>query len=278
MAWILLEGLDRSGKSTVAEMYRKQGYEIVHMSAPNKKFSQPGYAGESYLEEIVRMYTAYGGKNVLFDRTLYGEEIWPEVYNRMPLLTTEDFEYLQQLEYHNDAVRYVLYDENVDAHWQRCVDNKEPLNRMEFTMAGRLYDKLAIKYNFEKRQLSDFSSPESVEIPKSDGEGQLAKRANDGSTDSLGSVQQDGAAIYTAVRSSLSLEEKLERANAIRSLLKTSLVKKKGEIFESLEKDINKFLEQELEEIFSEPKKSDFTQEEVQILKLTAQRMKEKLG
>lgn len=274
MAWILLEGLDRVGKSSVAEMYKKQGFDVVHMSAPDKKYFQPGYSGPSYLEEIVDMYNIYSGKNVLFDRTIYGECVWPEIYNRQALLTQEDFEYLQRLEYNNDAVRILMYDENTEAHWQRCVENNEPLNRLQFVQAGRLYDDLAKRYNFEKHQLNDFK--EGVE--------QSRNEAKNGGNDGMpGTIQrEEGAGTHAASRSanssSTTLEEKLERANAIRSLLDTSLVKKKGDVFRKLEEDIKVFLENELENIFSEPKHNDFTQEEVQILKIYAQRIKEKLG
>ena len=273
MAWILLEGLDRSGKSTVAEMYKKMGYEIVHMEAPSKKFSQPGYSGESYLEEIVNIYNIYGGKDVLFDRTIYGEEIWPEIYNRMPQLNAEDFEYLQRLEYNNDAVRFLMYDEDVEAHWKRCVDNKEPMNRVQFVTAGRLYEQMATKHNFQKRQLGDFDT---TAIEADDGSQDNNETTRDVST--AGDLRQDKGPNEDELRGTITLEEKLERANAIRSLLKSPIIKKKGDVFKTLEKDINSFLEKELQEIFSEPKKQDFTQEEVQILKLTAQRMRDKLG
>lgn len=275
MAWILLEGLDRSGKSSVAEMYKKQGYEIVHMNAPDKKFFQPGYSGESYLEEIVDIYSIYNGKDVLFDRTIYGELVWPEIYNRMPLLNAEDFEYLQKLEYNNNVVRYLLHDKNVDAHWQRCVENKEPLNRLQFVQAGRMYDKLAQQYNFEKRELGDFAFNEPINKPK-DSRKALASDSPIG--DARQATTTPTVPKFRDSISKPSLEERLERANAIRGLLQSPLVKKKGEIYESLEKDIKDFLEKELQEIFSEPKNNDFTQEEIQILKLTAQRMKDKLG
>lgn len=275
----MLEGLDRSGKSTVASYYKKQGYDVVHMQAPNKKFVQPGYSGESYLEEIVRMYTLYAGKDVVFDRTVYGERVWPEIYNRMPQLNAEDLEYLSQLEYHNGAEKYVLYDEDKEAHWQRCVDNNEPLNRLQFTQGLGLYDKLANEHSFIKKQLSDFDDINKAEQPLRKDESDNSDSKN---TSSTRDIQQDdsksGDTRHTSVSSVGTLEEKLERANAIRSLLKSSLVKKKGEIFEGLEKDIKHFLEEELESIFKEKQTTDFTQEEVQILKLTAQRMKEKLG
>ena len=74
MAWIQVEGVDRSGKSSVAEMYKTQGYEVVHMDAPDKKYFIPGYSGPSYLEEMVDMYTKYSGKDVVFDIRIVGIE------------------------------------------------------------------------------------------------------------------------------------------------------------------------------------------------------------
>jgi len=278
MTWILLEGLDRSGKSSVADIYREKGFEVVHMNAPSKKYFQPGYAGASYLEEIVDMYTIYAGKDVLWDRTIYGECIWPEVYNRQAMLGLEDLEYLQKLEYNNNAVRYVMYDENTEAHWKRCVDNKEPLNRLQFVQAGRLYDELAIKYNFEKKQLSDFEASEGTDRDAGQ-DAETGPVANN--VDSVGDVRSDSAERTAKLKvgtSERSLEEKLERANAIRDLLGTAIVRKKGQVFKKLDEEIKVFLEQELEDIFTEPKKDDFTQEEVQVLKIYAQRIREKLG
>lgn len=280
MAWILLEGLDRSGKSTVAEMYKKQGFDVVHMEAPDKKYSQPGYSGPSYLEEIVDMYNIYAGKDVLFDRTIYGETVWPDVYNRLPCLTVEDIEYLSRLEYNNNTTKILMYDQDVEAHWNRCVANNEPLNRLQFVQAGRLYDELATKHNFEKRQLGDFSTEEPEEIKKSSGQ-QKAEGNNDRLPDLSGDVQPSKAGTdkkIQRIHTTETLESKLERANAIRGLLKAPLVKKKGEAFKQLEQDIKSFLEQELENIFKEERKEDFTQDEVQILKVYANRIKEKLG
>lgn len=274
MTWILLEGLDRSGKSTVAAEYKKQGFDVVHMAAPNKKYSQPGYSGPSYLEEIVDMYNVYAGKDVVFDRTIWGERVWPTVYNRMPQLNEEDLEYLERLEYNNNTEKILMYDKNIERHWQRCVDNKEPLNRVQFIQAGRLYDELATKHSFEKKQLDDFDFTD--DVPKSERSGSKDKVSGDASVS--GDLQQDTKSNDAKLCSALSLEERLERANAIRSLLKSPLVKKKGEIFRELEQNIKNFLEGELENIFSEPKKDDFTQDEVQILKIYAQRIKEKLG
>ena len=46
MALIILEGLDRTGKSSVAHMFEQNGYELIHISAPPKGTSPDEYIGE----------------------------------------------------------------------------------------------------------------------------------------------------------------------------------------------------------------------------------------
>ena len=140
--WILIEGLDRSGKSSLSKHYKDQGYEVVHMEAPDKKYFRDDYSGESYLEEVVRMYSEYDGKDVVFDRTVYGELVWPNIFGRVALLNEEDLEYLAMMERNNEASKILMYDANTDAHWQRCVDNNEPLTRQQFGRANVFYERL----------------------------------------------------------------------------------------------------------------------------------------
>lgn len=274
MAWILLEGLDRSGKSSVAETYRKKGYEVVHMSAPDKKYFQPGYAGPSYLEEIVDIYSIYDGKDVVFDRTIYGEYIWPEIFNRMPMLNEDDIEYLSRLEYNNNASKILMHDDDIESHWQRCLDNNEPLNRLQFVQAGRLYDKLASKHNFNKLQLPEFlediDNEETIEEVYED------ERGADRDTDNYGDTLREQETTDRHKTRGEFLEEKIQRANAIRSLLNTKIVKKKGPEFDAIEEDIKNYLTEELDSIFSPRKSISFTDDEVQILKIYAARIIEK--
>lgn len=275
MAWILLEGLDRSGKSTVAETYRKKGYEVVHMQAPDKSYFQPGYSGPSYLEEIVDMYSIYDGKNVVFDRTIYGEYVWPEIYNRMPMLNEDDIEYLSRLEYNNNATKILMYDDDVESHWQRCVDNKEPLNRLQFVQASRLYDKLATKHNFNKLQLPEFLEDNQEELEDNDDDTSNILQS-DVYTDDYEDEFQESEAISEGKTKGQFLEEKIKRANAIRTLLKTKIVKKNGPEFLRIEEDIKNFLTEELESIFAPKQSVKFTDDEVQILKIYASRIIEK--
>lgn len=293
MAWILLEGLDRSGKSSVAKHYEEQGYKVVHMEAPDKKYFDPSYGGESYLEEIVRMYSEYDGQDVIFDRSCYGELIWPNVYGRLPMLTEEDLEYLGHMERNNDASKILMYDSDTEAHWQRCVENKEPLTRQQFGRANIFYERLANDYGFQKKQLTDFEEivpdatgsndertvdeplPTVGELHESNG-----NTDNNGTSNGTSSVGERGLLRSNEESDdNASIEDKLEKANAIRALLSGKIIKKKGEIYDQLDEAVREFLQRELDEIFSPKQKPEvsFSDEEIAILKIYAQRIKEKL-
>lgn len=286
MAWILLEGLDRSGKSSVAEYYEQQGYEVVHMDAPHKKFTETGYSGPSYLEEMVEMYSLYAGQDVVFDRTVYGELIWPEVFNRMPLLDNDDIEYLASLEYNQDAVRYLMAPTDVEAHWKRCADNKEPINRIQFVQAGRLYDKLENERGFERKQLSDFEalakeSEQATKNKKTKKDVSAKKKGSNRNARDTSSTRSSERIHETdksnETRSVLTMEQKLNKANAIRAVLNGKIIKKKDSAYENLEEDIRGFLQQKLEGLFTEGVNEDFTSDEITILKSMAQRIKDRM-
>jgi hypothetical protein len=279
MAFILIEGLDRSGKTSVANKFKEDGFKIVHMSAPDKKYYEEGYSGESYFEEIVRMYDKYQGQDVVFDRTPYGEYVWSNVYNRASLLSEEDFEYLSQLEENNEVVKVLMYDENKEAHWQRCVADNEPLDRRQFIHANRLYDDLVRKYGFQRRQLKDFElAPTESEGDKTDEDGITIENGGNINTSESKPKSEPKNTDVQHISDVASLEYKIERANAIRVLLQTKIVKKKDDVYRSLEQDIKTFLNKELENIFKDKNEETFTSDEVQILKLYVQRIKEKIG
>jgi thymidylate kinase len=279
MAFILIEGLDRSGKTSVANKFKEDGFKIVHMSAPDKKYYEEGYSGESYFEEIVRMYDKYQGQDVVFDRTPYGEYVWSNVYNRASLLSEEDFEYLSQLEENNEVVKVLMYDENKEAHWQRCVADNEPLDRRQFIQANRLYDDLVRKYGFQRRQLKDFELvPTESDGDKTDEDGITIENGGNINTSESKPKSEPKNTDVQHISDVASLEYKIERANAIRVLLQTKIVKKKDDVYRSLEQDIKTFLNKELENIFKDKNEETFTSDEVQILKLYVQRIKEKIG
>lgn len=293
MTWILLEGLDRSGKSSVAKHYEKQGYKVVHMNAPDKKYFALEYSGESYLEEMVRLYSKYDGQNVVFDRTIYGELVWPNVYGRVALLNDEDLEYLSMMERNNECSKILMFDPNTESHWQRCVDNKEPLNRQQFGRANIFYERLCNDFGFIKKELTDF--PEIMPTrPAQDVDKGLdtLSETNGSLSEPNGDVDSSGInngatqmGEEQRIRSNQgnnsdvgSVENKLERANAIRVLLSGALVKKKGEVYEHLDEAIRGFLQRELDSIFTAKLPVEtLTSDEITILKAMAQRIKEKM-
>jgi thymidylate kinase len=294
MAFILLEGLDRSGKSTVAEHYKKLGYHIIHLSAPDKKYFKPGYNGESYLEEMVQLYTKHDGGNILFDRSVYGELIWPSVYSRQAMLSEEDLDYLASIERNNKVERILMYDTNTEAHWQRCIDNKEPLTRQQFGRANIFYERLAKDYGFVKKQLSDFPGFEHIKSGRNDrttannilsSEENLHKSYGDidatSSSEATAAMGEDIDVHNVKANPNIvgSIEDKLERANAIKVLLQGQILKKKGGSYDDLESTLRGFLQCELDKLFTPARgKESLTDEEVGILKLYVKRIKEKMG
>lgn len=280
MSWIIIEGLDRTGKTTVAQMYKARGYELVHMSAPDKKYSQPGYTGPSYMDELLDIYMRHNQQDVVFDRSPYGEQVWPLVYGRKAQLDEEELEVLREIEEQNDAERLVFHDENVESHWKRCVDNREPLNRSQFNQANVLFERLASKHGFKRVQLKDYTSQM--------GQASIVSPEESQSPVSVQTQVANIAAAPSAPAPTNNLPKqatktvqqiKLEKANAINELLEKRIIKNKGELFDDLEKDIRVFLEQKLAGIFgngSDP--AQFTKEEVEILRLYCNQLKKKVG
>jgi hypothetical protein len=266
MAWIILEGLDRTGKSTVAELYKKQGFKIIHMSAPDKKYTQEGYTGPSYLDSVVEMYMKYNGKDVIFDRSPYGEAVWPFVYGRKALLNEEDIEILMEMEDGNDTKRILMFDQDLSAHWKRCLEFKENLNKGQFSTARMLFDKMAAKYGFERRTLQYFAveqvKPE--EPVKVDDVMPVST-----STGSDTPVSGDMVAAEVVQGTGKTPEQlKLDTANAINSILDKRIIKGKGEIYDALEVEVRTFLNTKLGAIFGKiPSKDSFSSEEVGMLK-----------
>lgn len=280
MSWIILEGIDRSGKSTVAEFYKNKGYEVIHFSAPDKKFTKPGYSGPSYADEILDLYMSCDNKDVIFDRSIYGELVWPHVYGRKPMLNDDDIEVLREFEDRNQTERVLLVDPNKEAHWERCVRNNEPLNANQFKVANRLYEKLAHEQLFMPRQLGDYVDTKTI----NDGEdvSSLEKSEPDDKgqgQDSIPSKQVADRPVPKKTEEDLSENrfEKLETANAINQLLSKRIIRNKGPIFDLLEEDLREFLDSKLSEIFgSKTDTQSFTDQEIQILKIFCQRLNEK--
>lgn len=274
--FIVLEGLDRTGKSTVADHYRKQGFEVIHLSAPNKKYTSPGYVGPSYLDEMIDMLMKYDGKNVVWDRSWYGESVWPAVYGRESQLTEDDIDAIKDFEERNAVHRILMIDTNPEAHWKRCVDNKEPLDRRQFENARQLFSQMAHQHNFAITTLPQFLEQNGT-LAKTDSTPALAADPAHRHVDPVAL-----ATVPPVMDEEIKMtpeQEKLEKANAINSILKMKKIfKQQGWPFDDLETQVRSFLNTQLGSLLGSSQDGSISKEEILIVKEFVKRLKEKQG
>jgi hypothetical protein len=180
------------------------------------------------------------------------------VYGRESLLSDEGLEVLRELEESVGTVRILMYDPNVEAHWKRCVDNKEPLTKVQFVLARKLYGELTDKYGFERKTLRDYKEIE-VEEPEM-------------------KLEEPEKKATPAPIKLTSEQMKLETANAINEVLGKRIVKQKGLVFDKIENNLRIFLNTELGKILgtkNEIQTGQFSTEEVELLRFFCKKLKE---
>lgn len=256
MALIVLEGLDRTGKSTVAQYFESLGYELVHMSAPPK-----GTTPDQYLQDIVDLVSSASTRDIVLDRSHYGELVWPSVYNRSSLLSDDDISTVREIEDVVGTMRIMMIDPNIEAHWKRCVENNEPLDKSQFVKARSLYFQIAQKFGFESFSLPQF-------IKKHPEAEMFVNNLNSTTKVTIHNTQEldeSEEKISKIIKTPEQL--KLEKANAINDILSKKILKSKGDIYEDLEKDIREFLNTKLSKLFGDKSESGFTNEEIKFYK-----------
>lgn len=248
---VVCEGLDRTGKTTLASLYKERGYEVIHMSAPPK-----GQSSDDFLAEMVDIISTAAFKDIFLDRSYYGEAfIWPFIYERTPLLKEEDIQALREIEDSVGVERIFMYDPNAEEHWRRCVENNEPLTKIQFIKARNLYYNMAEKYGFIKKTLPSIVALE---------------QAQEDITDEPLNKEQ-------TIESKTSQQLKLEKANAINDILSKKIIKIKSPIYDEIEKSIRHFLNIELDKLFgNSADQASLDKDEIKILKLFCERLKDK--
>ena len=83
---IVLEGIDKSGKTTLANYFATQGYKIIKCSAPT---------GDPYREYAEKILNA--DDNTVFDRLLWGEMVYGKIKRGGSLLDDNKFNNLELL-------------------------------------------------------------------------------------------------------------------------------------------------------------------------------------
>lgn len=257
--FIILAGKDRTGKTTVAEEYKKQGYRVIHLNAPNKIYYKEGYSGPSYLDELMELYMSCNGQNVVFDRSPYCELVWSEVYKRPCLLNDEDLEILREIEERNEAKYIMMHDYNLEANWQRCVKNNEPVTKAQFILANKLYLDVAKRFNFKIESLKDLGLIQTQEAKVQ-----------------LEPSKEAKPVVKTEKSSMMDNTKKLEVANAINDILSKRIIKQKSDAFDFIENSVREFLQNKLNSIFSPAQDINLSKEDILILKTVISRIKDK--
>lgn len=257
MSLLIFEGLDRTGKSTVAEHFKTKGFELIHQSAPAK-----GTTPDLFLEEMMQLVSSASGKDVVLDRSYYGELVWPAVYGRESLLSEENLEVLRELEQSVGTTKILMVDNNIEAHWKRCVDNNEPMTKPQFIKARTLFTTLVEKHGFARKTLQDW--PE------------LAAASAIIAPQPKPSITPDASPNMLKLTKE---QIKLETANAINDVLSKRLLKSKGPIYDQLEVNIRTYLNTELGKIFgtkTEDSNAPFSAQEIELLKLFCKNLQSK--
>ena len=246
MALVICEGLDRVGKTTVATYFATLGFEVVHMSAPSKH-----HTSDSFLQEMVELVSSAATKDIFLDRSYYGELIWPQIYNRKSLLSEEDIDVIRELEEAVGVQRIWMTDDDLKGHWQRCIDNKEPLDKAQFTRARALFSTIAQKYGFEKVTLQTFVKqfPDAQSIVDKQAALNLEAKTLQVTNGVTTEMKSDEVISTTHIKypsGKTPEQHKLEVANAINDVLSKRILKTKSSIYDDIENEIRLFLNTKL--------------------------------
>jgi hypothetical protein len=284
---VILEGNERTGKTTIAKALEAKGFKYVHFSSPHKKYFQQNYVGPTYLDDMVEFLVSTSGKDYVLDRSTYGELIYPKIFNRPALLSQEDIETLREIEDSLNVVRVLMVDENVNAHWKRCVENKEPINQIQFSQINSMFMHLHSDFGFTQASLGYLSADKIVEAILN--AGNQGESLSGRELTSSNSKQQDIEVVEAKIevmqpvkQQHISAEQKrLLEANAINDILSARVIKKKGDYFDVLEDKIRAFLNNEMAILLGTRKEqqhikqNSLTDDEVEFLRILVKKAKE---
>ncbi len=97
---IILEGIDKSGKSTIANFLKEKfGFEIVKCSQPK---------GDAYKEYVSKLNKV--NKNTVFDRFCYGELVYGPLYRGKSQIDNKKLANIETLASAKNAIIIYCYD------------------------------------------------------------------------------------------------------------------------------------------------------------------------
>ena len=127
MALILVEGIDLTGKSTLAGLLADsltaagQEVEVRHSGLPEKR------AIQEYVYPLLD-YRPGAGRSIILDRGHIGEAVWPEVFDREPVMSPGERQVIERFMASRGAI-YVYCMRDLESHLRAFAeaDPPEPL-------------------------------------------------------------------------------------------------------------------------------------------------------
>ncbi len=138
--FIIIEGLDRSGKSTLAEIIARDfNFKLIHCSKPQTN---------NPYQEYLQLFQEYEGQDVVFDRFYLGEYVYSNLYRDGCTISDFQFWVFDMLAKKNDAL--LIYS-STDAKtiYNRCVATNESLAEFNYNndinKAIELFNEIILK-------------------------------------------------------------------------------------------------------------------------------------
>ena len=124
---IIIEGVDRIGKTTLAKKIAKRyKLDYVHVGINDPK-------------DYDFYYQTLRKRNVIFDRHFIGEMIYPSVFNRKKQLTIEEFKKLMQFSFEEEIKVIILYSDDHELLNKRMRRERYKQVRMQYQLINKAF-------------------------------------------------------------------------------------------------------------------------------------------
>lgn len=153
---IIIEGIDRTGKSTLADaIAEKVGGEVIHSSKPTR---HPLREYETRLKD----YVPGTGQHLILDRWHVGELVWPEIFGRKSEYDFAMFAHTEMFLRSRGALLVYATRDDHEQHARELIEFGEPIDWDQAARALDLFDRALVsrywnesEYNFNNVKLAN---------------------------------------------------------------------------------------------------------------------------
>jgi len=277
MGWIFLTGIDKINKKKVSDFFCKKGYTSIDIPIPNKKYLKIDYSGPTYENELLDLYLKYDGQDIVWNRTPHEEHMWSTIYNTKILIPKEELDEFVGIGEQNNAVYYLVQDDDLTEQWKRCLEANEITSKEDYKTARILFENMASEFGFIKiSNVDDFIKTKTTE--KKPVVKKTITKIEDIKPTLAEHIEAENEE-YILLKTPEQV--RLEKANAISSLLDKRILKKTGEHYDNIENEVREFLNGKLSTLLGISSESIPTQglsfEEIHLIKIWLKAFKEKM-